>query len=120
MDNLCVGGEVRRDCSLLMLCCAQLAIGTVHLESLDNYRMRVKQLELTWGVLDGSGAVHAALVGDFNFSDGWKDEKALSSTFVDVWTTVHPLEAPETSYATPPPCIASQGEQIWALVNALS
>lgn len=93
----------------------ELLVGTVHLESLDSTSMREKQLTLISKILAGS-SVRAAqplpsggagggarlalatqhrtkgwmLVGDFNFSDGWKEEKLLSKLGVDLWRVLYP------------------------------
>ena len=62
----------------------------------------MEQLKLAWGVLKTAAPHHAALMGDFNFSDGWPDSKALDTSYVDVWNHLQPLKAAEESYATPP------------------
>ena len=98
----------RRSCSL-----PQLAIGTVHLESQANAAFRKQQLGVVWGVLSKADASHAVLCGDFNFSDGWPECRALDPAFQDVWLQLHPATAPECSYMTPPPGSADAGA--WCL-----
>lgn len=87
----------------------QLAVSTVHLESLDNRQTRVVQLKLAWEVLRAAAPDHALLMGDFNFSDGWPDSQALDPTYVDLWCHLQPLKQSEESYATPPTGVNAHG-----------
>ena len=63
----------------------------MHLESLNNTHTREQQLDLAWRVLRQAGPEHAMLMGDFNFSDGWTEQRKLDKCFVDVWRELNPL-----------------------------
>lgn len=65
-----------------------VGIGNVHLESLNNERLRVKQLAVSFRTLKKRS--HSILCGDFNFSDDWPENKRLDSSYIDAWTTLHP------------------------------
>jgi endonuclease/exonuclease/phosphatase family metal-dependent hydrolase len=65
-------------------------VASTHMESfLEDGPIRAAQLDETFEELRG---VHTAIfAGDFNFGDGEQpDTDHLDSSYVDVWTTVHP------------------------------
>ena len=70
----------------------KLAVGTVHLESLDSVEYRGRQLAHIFKTLKGER--DAILVGDFNFCSSWPEEQAnLDPQYVDVWPALHQGEA---------------------------
>jgi tyrosyl-DNA phosphodiesterase 2 len=77
-------------------------VSTVHLESLDNARLRAEQLATIFPYI--SCSLFAILCGDFNFDHTWRDEQAnLQLDFVDSWAALHDLAAEpgHTMPATP-------------------
>eukprot|EP00439_Symbiodinium_sp_Y106_P069543 s510_g11.t6 len=90
--------------SLLLVKVPGLTVGTVHLESLANPRMREEQLRQCAGIL--APCSNAMLVGDFNF-DSERNFKApheplendalsLLQDFTDLWPTLRPGEPGKT------------------------
>lgn len=65
-----------------------LRVGVVHLESLANEAIRQEQLATAFATLKGSPG--SILLGDFNFSDGSPEARALSPDFLDAWAAAHP------------------------------
>lgn len=70
-------------------------IGTVHLESMEEYAyMHQFQLNRIFPLLNQSD--HAILMGDFNFCATWEEKKALiDSRYEDIWAA---LRADEPGY----------------------
>jgi len=67
-------------------------ISTVHLESLDNERLRKGQLDAIFPYI--SISPFALLCGDFNFHHTWTTEQAnLQSDYVDAWGSLHDISA---------------------------
>jgi len=62
-------------------------IGTVHLESLGNPKLRKDQLELTYNEFKKYDT--AFLMGDFNF-DSYTENKNITCEYTDVWKNLHP------------------------------
>lgn len=66
----------------------RLAVGTVHLESLDSAEYRGRQLAQIFKTLKGERDV--LLMGDFNFCSTWPEEQArLDPQYEDVWPALH-------------------------------
>eukprot|EP01065_Artemidia_motanka_P036586 TRINITY_DN44555_c0_g1_i1.p1 TRINITY_DN44555_c0_g1~~TRINITY_DN44555_c0_g1_i1.p1 ORF type:complete len:408 (+),score=103.48 TRINITY_DN44555_c0_g1_i1:50-1225(+) len=61
-----------------------VSIATVHLESLDNTRVRCEQLRLIQPLLDPP----AVLCGDMNFPEGALEEKLIPPSVADAWREV--------------------------------
>jgi hypothetical protein len=95
-----------------------LAVGNVHLESLDSHAVRERQLRECHAALLGFSS--ALLVGDFNFCSlrnfhcgrGVLENDSLATClpgFLDVWLQLHPPPGPlqegqeEVAPCTPPP-----------------
>lgn len=74
---------------------SQTSVGVIHMESLANCPVRQEQMSYIFPALAESSS-HSLLVGDFNFSDGWDEERALDSDYIDVWKSLHPDEAGST------------------------
>ena len=69
---------------------APLTFATVHLESLGEADVRVRQLARIFALLTRR-AGDALLVGDMNFDHGAEPEtSALDPAFTDVWPALHP------------------------------
>lgn len=77
-------------CAQLRVNGSELVFATVHLESLAHAALRIKQLQTIWPLLTRLAPKgQSMLVGDFNFSDGWEEEKHLSSAHDDLWRRLH-------------------------------
>ena len=64
-----------------------LAVGTMHLESLDSVELRGTQLEQVFATVAQERDV--ILMGDFNFCSSWKEEQSrLDPAYLDVWTAL--------------------------------
>lgn len=73
--------------------CSALAVGTAHLESMDNTAMRVEQLKLICPLLEYSN--NAILMGDTNYPHGAEAESQVWSehkSFADVWPLLYPSD----------------------------
>lgn len=68
----------------------ELAVASVHLESLGYAETRRKQLELIFPFLDEYP--HAVLMGDFNMCSTWDENQHLDSRYIDIWPHLHPDE----------------------------
>lgn len=76
---------------------SNIAIGTVHLESLEPYALiRWKQLELIYKIYEQFPT--AILMGDFNF-DNASENKNIKPSYIDVWKHLHPEEPGHTMKA---------------------
>mmetsp|Transcript_11503 Transcript_11503/g.17506 ORF Transcript_11503/g.17506 Transcript_11503/m.17506 type:complete len:419 (+) Transcript_11503:232-1488(+) len=90
-----------------------IAIGNVHLESLDNHMIREKQLQICHNEL--SRYTHSVLVGDFNFcsernyvikSGEPLENDSLAQflpNYVDVWPALHPQQTDAGNPLSTPP-----------------
>lgn len=78
----------------------QLAVATVHLESLRaSAPARAVQLGRIFPIL--ASAPHAVLMGDFNFCSAWAKEQAyLDPAYLDLWPALRPGEPGYTVDAT--------------------
>lgn len=65
-------------------------VSTVHLESLDNARLRKQQLETIFPYISSS-STFSILCGDFNFHHTWPEQTNLQADFVDAWEALHNL-----------------------------
>lgn len=77
--------------------CLSLVIATSHLESGKGAtKFREEQLVHIFGLLgllsEDTTRSAAIFMGDFNFSDGWPEERLLSPAFRDVWLARHRAE----------------------------
>ncbi len=78
-----------------------LVVGCVHYESLDNPRARCSQIAAVQAATQDCERV--VIAGDYNFSDGWPENKAIAKEFRDLWleTREGQLEQAETMPQTP-------------------
>eukprot|EP00455_Lapot_gusevi_P007861 TRINITY_DN13368_c0_g3_i1.p1 TRINITY_DN13368_c0_g3~~TRINITY_DN13368_c0_g3_i1.p1 ORF type:complete len:433 (-),score=54.17 TRINITY_DN13368_c0_g3_i1:12-1310(-) len=68
----------------------QVRVGTVHLESLNNARFRVQQLQIGLDVLTSSP--NAFLMGDFNFDPSFPENNSIPADYIDTWPHLHPQD----------------------------
>jgi len=65
----------------------RLAVGTMHLESLDSAELRGSQLEQVFGTVAQERDV--LLMGDFNFCSSWPEEQSrIPAEYADAWTAL--------------------------------
>lgn len=60
----------------------KLAINCTHLESLNSQTQRITQLQEIEAL--NKNMDMSIIAGDFNFSDGWPEDKALKN-YIDIW-----------------------------------
>jgi tyrosyl-DNA phosphodiesterase 2 len=65
----------------------RLAVGTMHLESLDSAAIRASQLEQVFKTVAQDR--DALLMGDFNFCSSWPEEQSrIPAAYADAWSTL--------------------------------
>ncbi len=67
----------------MLLCGAPLAVGTVHLESMDNAPVREAQLSRIFDV--SASTPRLIIAGDFNFHAGMPENRSLLASVADSW-----------------------------------
>lgn len=76
--------------SLVVAELEDLAVASVHLESLRYANTRRRQLERIFPILDDYP--HAVLMGDFNLCSTWDENQNLDPRYVDIWAHLRPDE----------------------------
>jgi len=64
-----------------------IAVGTVHLESMRNREMRIEQLGIIWPAMESSQ--NAFFMGDTNIRDDYEEVKYFDPSYDDVWRRLH-------------------------------
>ncbi len=64
----------------------KIQLNNIHLHSCKHHhQFRIAQLKTIFNIIDKSSITNQVIAGDFNFGDGWKENKCIRDCYADAW-----------------------------------